>query len=108
MHEFKEKIPELLERFKFPLLILAVGILLLIIPAGNDVSVSLSGNDALISEMLSNVHGVGETMVLISDKGVVVVCPGADDARVRMEIIQAIRSYTGYGSDKITILKMVD
>ena len=58
--------------------------------------------------MLSSVEGVGEAQVIISDTGVVVVCRGAENAAVRLDIIKAIGSYTGFGSDRITILKLAD
>ena len=46
--------------------------------------------------------------MIVSENGVVVVCRGAEDAKVRLDIIRAIGSYTGFGSDKITVLKMAD
>ena len=61
-----------------------------------------------MAHILSSSDGVGEAKVLISDSGVVVVCTGADDASVRLDIIRAVGSYTGFGADKITILKMAD
>lgn len=39
-------------------------------------------------------------------RGAVVVCQGADRATVRLNIIQAVSSLTGLGSDKITVIKM--
>lgn len=39
-------------------------------------------------------------------KGAVVVCEGADSATVRLNIIRAVASLTGLGSDKITVVKM--
>ena len=39
-------------------------------------------------------------------KGAVVVCEGADHASVKLNIVQAVSSLTGLGSDKITVLKM--
>ena len=108
MSDMKEKLTPLLERFKLPIVLLALGLVFMLIP-GNEVPENISkGNDSLVAEMLSQVQGVGKANVLISDKGVVVVCQGADKAKTRMEIIQAISSYTGDSSDKITILKMVD
>ena len=58
--------------------------------------------------MLSRVEGVGEAQVIISDSGVVVVCRGAENAAVKLDIIRAISAYTGFGSDRITILKLAD
>ena len=104
----KTKINALLERYKYPLLFLALGVMLMLIPGSGKSSSTLSQSDALVSEILSSTQGVGDCLVLISDKGVVVVCRGADSAKVKMQIIQAVSSYTGYSSDKITILKMAD
>ena len=39
-------------------------------------------------------------------KGAVVVCEGADSAAVRLNIVRAVSSLTGLGSDKITVVKM--
>lgn len=39
-------------------------------------------------------------------KGAVVVCQGADSAAVKLNIVRAVSSLTGLGSDKITVVKM--
>ena len=39
-------------------------------------------------------------------RGAVVLCQGADDARIRLQIIEAVKSVTGLTSDRITVLKM--
>ena len=39
-------------------------------------------------------------------KGAVVVCQGADSASVKLNIVRAVSSLTGLGSDKITVVKM--
>ena len=39
-------------------------------------------------------------------KGAVVVCEGADHPSVKLNIVQAVSSLTGLGSDKITVVKM--
>lgn len=92
-----------LQRFKYPILAFALGIVLMLLPLPHG---EKDFSDPTISEILNNTKGVGECKVLISDKGVVVVCEGADKAQVRYEIIMAICSYTGYSSDRITILRM--
>lgn len=38
--------------------------------------------------------------------GAVVVCQGADNASVRLAVVEAVRSATGLSSDRITVLKM--
>lgn len=95
-----------LEKFKYPLIVLAIGVLLLLLPSGGGDRTVRGEGDALMAEILSCSEGVGEARVLISETGVVVVCGGADDASVRLDIIRAVSSYTGFGSDKITILKL--
>ena len=42
----------------------------------------------------------------LSGNGAVVVCQGADDAQVRLNVTNAVAAYTGLGSDKITVMKM--
>lgn len=102
--EAKNKLSGILNRFKYPLLVLVVGILLMLMPAGG--GVKKEDND--LQSVLSHAHGVGETYVIASDNGVVVVCSGADNAQVRLDVINAVSDYTGFGSDKITVLKCND
>ena len=96
-----------MERLKYPLLILAVGLLLLLVPGGGEKKTESDGNTDLQS-ILSSARGVGRAQVLISESGVVIVCDGADDAAVKLDILRAVGSYTGFGSDKITILKRME
>lgn len=103
----KARAIDVFEKFKYPILILALGIVLMLLPSGSAKSASAEG-DERIQQMLSSVEGVGEAQVIISDTGVVVVCRGAENAAVRLDIIKAISSYTGFGSDRITILKLAD
>ena len=103
----KTKAMDLLDKFKYPLLILVLGVILMLLPTGSAKSEEAEGNER-IQQMLSSVEGVGEAQVIISDNGVVVVCRGAENAAVRLDIIRAISAYTGFGSDRITILKLAD
>ena len=103
----KARTMELLDKFKYPLLILVLGIILMLLPTGSVKSKGTDG-DERIQQMLSSVEGVGDAQVIISDNGVVVVCRGAENAAVKLDIIRAISSYTGFGSDRITILKLAD
>ena len=97
-----KRILDCIERFKFPLLILALGIIFMLSsPSGKNAETK----DVSLCEALSLTQGVGEAYVLISENGVVVVCDGAGNAGVRMEIMEAVKAYTGFGADKITILK---
>ena len=97
-----------LEKLKYPLLILAIGLLFLLLPSGSGKQTELPEADVRLQELLSATEGVGEARVLISSAGVVVACTGADDPRVRLDIIRAVGSYTGFGSDRITILKFAE
>lgn len=92
-----------LEKIKYPLLILALGILLMLLPGTP--KMETPEPETGLGEALSMTEGVGKAYVLISENGVVVVCDGALDAKIRMEITEAVKSYTGFGADKITILK---
>ena len=38
--------------------------------------------------------------------GAVIVCDGADNAGVRFAVVEAVKSVTGLGADRITVLKM--
>lgn len=102
-----ETILKKLDRLKYPLLILALGLLLLLMPSGSNKNTETDGN-ADLQSILSSARGVGQAQVLISENGVVVVCDGADDAAVKLDILRAVGSYTGFGSDKITILKRME
>lgn len=97
-----------LEKWKFPALVLLLGLALLFFPGGSGKEKPSEGPDEKIQELLSSAEGVGRSKVLISENGVVVLCEGAALPQVRLDIIRAIGSYTGFGSDKITILKMAD
>lgn len=107
MSEIKEKAAKL-EKFKYPLIILIVGVVLMLIPGKSTYLNTPSGTDEPLKTVLSCTNGVGRAKVIASECGVVVVCDGAEDAKVRLDIIRAVSSYTGFASDKITILKMTD
>lgn len=92
--------------FKYPILILLFGIILLLLPTGEGKPEDTENPNMALEEVLSASEGVGRIRILISDTGTVVVCDGAGNAAVRLDIIHAIGSYTGFGSDKITVLKM--
>jgi len=106
MSELKNKLGKL-EKYKYPLLILAIGIAIMLFPSGKANDDVVQG-DSRLEQVLSSVDGVGETQVMVSESGVIVVARGAENAKVRLDIIRAIGSYTGFGADKITVLKMAD
>ena len=107
--ELKNKLPTWINRYKAPLLVLLLGLLLMLIPSGEKEKVQMPSEEKeTLAGVLSRTEGVGECRVLISENGVVVVCTGAENAAVRLDMIRAIGSYTGFSSDRITILKLAD
>ena len=103
---WKNKLLSFLTRYKAPLLVLLLGLLLMLIPSGGkQTSITMPEESERLAALLSETKGVGESRVLLSENGVVVVCAGAENAAVRLDIIRAVSSYTGFGSDRITILK---
>jgi len=102
----RQELAKLLSNWKYPLLILLLGLALLLLPSSApEKNAEISPQEAL-ALLLSESQGVGEARVLISDTGVVVACAGASNPAVRLDILHAVSSYTGFGSDKITILKL--
>ena len=104
-----EELKKRLAKYKYPAIILLIGIMFIIMPAGTKSDEpELKGEGELLKEILSKSEGIGRLDVIMSDKGVVVVCDGANDANVRLNIIRAVSSYTGFTSEKISILSMAD
>ena len=107
-----------LTKNKYVLLVFCLGLLLLLLPRkgaaadpGTGAPMAASGipldtESERIAALLAEIRGVGTTEVLLSGTGAVVVCQGADDPQVRLDVTTAIAAYTGLGSDKITVMKM--
>ncbi len=107
--EWKTKLLSIIKRYQAPLLVLMLGVLLMLLPSGGkEQGAASAGEKESLAGLLSSTEGVGESHVLVSESGVVVVCEGADNAAVRLDIIRAVGSYTGFSSDRITILKLAD
>ena len=98
------------------LLILVLGVALMLLPSGGSTGGSagradFSGEEEKLAQVVSRIEGAGECSVLFREEtaeekgGAVIVCPGADSASVRLRITEAVGTYTGLGSDRITILK---
>ena len=92
--------------FVYPLLILLFGVLLMLMPSEKEKEAEPCAGDCLLAGLLRECSGIGDARVLISDKGVIVACEGAAKASVRLDILRAVSSYTGFGSEKITILQL--
>lgn len=96
-----------LAKYKYPLIVLIVGLVLLLIPSGSTKSSSdgVSNDDEQrLAAILESSRGVGNASVLISEHGAVVVCDGAVDPEVKLSVIKSVEAYTGLGCDEIQVL----
>ena len=100
------------------LLVLALGLLLLLLPRSGAASTGTGTGDPLeasgipletecarLGALLEAIRGVGTAKVLLSRSGAVVVCDGASDAQVRLDVTEAVSAYTGLSSDKIKVMQ---
>lgn len=96
-----------LSKYKYPILVFLIGMLLLLLPSKHKANESDNATDEerRFEYVLESSQGVGNASVLISDEGVVVVCDGADNSNVKLSILKAAEVFTGFSSDKIEILK---
>lgn len=60
----------------------------------------------LVSDGAGGETPITRTTTYPTYQGAVVLCQGADSAAVRLNIIKAVSSLTGLGSDRITVMKM--
>ena len=77
----------------------------------NDASSTTDRNDqskdtVLVTDSERNQSGLILTVLTPKYAGAVIVCDGADDAYVKLSIVDAVSKATGLGSDKISVLKM--
>ena len=98
-------------RWRYALLAAAVGLALLLWPAGGDSSdrqtaAGADSREERLCALLEAMEGVGRAEVLLSDNGAAVVCQGADSVSVRLDVTQTVRCFTGLGADRIVIFKM--
>ena len=160
----KSKFKSLFDKYKFILLIIAVGVMLMLFPSKKTTSentdsisapVIQDNPEAALAEILSRIKGAGrvEVMLTVSQgeqilyqtdsdlsedqnsltnrsdtvivtgadrlqnglvkqvippvyQGAIIVCDGADDPAVRLNIVAAVSRSTGLGADRISVLKM--
>ena len=162
----KQTIIELLKKYRFAIIVLLAGILLMVFPYKEEaseipapVSQETTNQDGslqdALEEILSEISGAGKVSVLLtqaageetlyqtnenvsSDEGgnnsrretvlisgsgreetglirqvkaptylgAVIVCQGADNASVRLAVVDAVRSATGLTTDRISVVKM--
>ena len=163
---FALKAKNILFRFRYPVLLVLIGIVLLTLPGKNKTAVievttsSASTNVSVtptqeLTQILQQIKGVGRVKVLLTVSkgekteyqtdedqsvaetgsdvrketviirdaddnemalitqiispeylGAIVVCEGADDASVKLAVLEAVSKATGLRSDKISVLKM--
>jgi stage III sporulation protein AG len=134
--EKKKKALDALLKNKYALIVVAVGMLLLLIPTGGSggagrlppqthdetMGFLIHEQERRMSEALSQIEGAGKVTVILALKssveqappkhiypeylGALVVAQGADNATVRLELLRAVASLTGLGTDRITVTKM--
>lgn len=103
-----DKMIKAISKYKYPILALLIGIVIMSLPLGDiDFQTKTKGtqDEERLADILSMCKGVGKAEALLSDKGAVIVCDGADDAEVRLKVMNAVSAYTGLGFDKIEVLK---
>lgn len=106
MSERWKKLAERFSVYKYVLIVAAVGLALLLWPSRTPPADGGVTEEARLAAVLTQIEGVGQTEVLLSESGAVIVCGGADDASVRLGIAQAVRCYTGLGAGRVQIFKM--
>lgn len=160
-----QKLPVLLKKYKYAVLVLAVGLVLMALPSKTKNTQAVSQNSTTpiqtvdpakeLAAILTQIQGVGKVQVLLTVKsgestvyqtdedittsetgstirketviitdsernaqplvvqvlppqylGAVIVCQGAENAAVRLAVVEAVCNATGLGADKISVLKM--
>lgn len=99
---------EAIGKYKYPILVLIIGIVLMSLPHSSmQISSNSEGSpsEERLAGLLSMSRGVGNADALISDNGAIIVCDGADDAEVRLTVMKAVSAYTGLSFDKIQVIK---
>ena len=51
-------------------------------------------------------NGLVQQMIYPKYRGAIIICQGADNVQVRLNIMEAVSRITGLGMDKISVLKM--
>lgn len=159
------KIMDFIKKYRYVILVLVVGIVLMAIPGGKDEepeptesagsAVQFQDPTEELTRILSQIHGAGKVQILLTKsagektvyqtdqdsstsenggsvrletvivtdsdraeqgltqqvfapeyRGAIIVCQGADDAAVRLAIVEAVSDVTGLGTDRISVLKM--
>ena len=158
----KQRINALLGKYKYPILVLLVGLGLLLLPTGEKTptepaaeTVPVHSLEQRLEELLSQIEGAGQVRVLLTEdsgretlyqtdsqsdsddsgtrrtddtvlvedssrtetglvrqtlepryRGAVILCRGADQPRVKLAIVEAVRCVTGLRTDQISVQTM--
>lgn len=165
IRKLTDQIPALLKKYKYAIVILAIGLLLMVLPgkkqstettpAENEQTIRTNDTAQELEAILQKIQGVGRVQVLLTVKagettvyqtdddhtvsdstssirketviitdsqrnerplvvqvippeylGAVIVCQGAENASVRLAVVEAVCNATGLGADRISVLKM--
>lgn len=60
----------------------------------------------ILTDSNRNQGGMVQQILAPQYRGAVVVCQGADDPKVKLAIMEAVKNMTGLGYDRISVLKM--
>ena len=71
-----------------------------------DHNLSIRVETVIVTDKDRNQNGLVQKILAPEYRGAIVVCQGADDAAVRLAIIEAVADATGLGTDRISVLKM--
>ena len=71
-----------------------------------DASGSVRYQTVTITDSSRNQQGVVQQILAPEYRGAVVLCQGAEDANVRLAIVEAVSDATGLTTDRISVLKM--
>ncbi len=160
-----EKTLKLMKKYKYVVLVLLIGVVLLLLPSGEEKKAEpieentdeayIEKIEARLCDMIASIDGAGPVRLMLTpqygsrteyhtdlhtdrdensssedrktvilstgsayDKaavsavrypqflGALVVCRGADDPAVKLDILNAVSALTGLGTDRITVVKM--
>lgn len=72
----------------------------------NEENGSMNTNTVTVIDSDRNENGLIRQVIPEIYQGAVVVCTGADDPQIKLEIVDAVSKVTGLGANKISVLKM--
>lgn len=73
--------------------------------SGNDSS-TVRHDTVIIVDSERNEQGLIQQIIAPQYRGAIVVCNGADDPKVKLSVMEAVKNATGLGYDRISVLKM--